>query len=221
VPTKVVIVSKPDYFATFSGGAQEYLSEPGITPFHIRFHKTGPIFSCPGGPSPKLYGKKQIHLSSETNLLAPIAKSPDGDWIVPWLNHRQSFDPNKAILTMGCKYGLFYLVRTVQFKEKEICIEDEFRFRKNILIPELRYFNFPWNKEVYSLSIVSEGIRLQCAGEVFQINFIENDFKNKKIEMCECIKGAKGDVQILTLRIMPFETTSVLNKKMIFSLKEV
>jgi len=119
--------SNETYFFQLSGGLPEYLSEPAITPNHIWFKNVGWVFSCPGGPSRHLFGKKNISENIEKNLLAPIFTIND-EIITTAFNKSKILVDGSHALKIRWKFYFCDFERIIHFRENFIEFEDVYNF---------------------------------------------------------------------------------------------
>ncbi len=201
-----IVVSKDEYFIVLSGGTEEYLSEPTITPVHIWFKDIGWVFSCPGGPSRERYGKINLVENIEKNFFAPIARKGDAGWILPAYKECHRINANSELVSMVLDYGPFILNRLVLFREKTIVFEDTFEFTKKEIIDELRYFNFPVVVDKFTISLDKlNEVRLFSRNGIVQMVLIDTNFASRDFEILEKIKTVKGLASVVSLREFNFE----------------
>jgi len=220
--TQTVIISNPNYFIVFSGGTPEYLSEPGITPAHIYFRGLGVLFSCPGGPSHRKYGKINQIDHIEKNMIAPLFKDINQTWIVPafQLNRNMRFLNDTLLLTWD--YDHFTLTRSVIFEKNRIKFKDHFKFKDNENILEFRVFNFPVLTDRYNVQLQNDKqIILSLKKQKISVCLSETDFKNKRIEKLEQIKTAKGVVTVFAVRMHDFQSKNEIEKSVCFSIEKM
>jgi len=217
-PTRTTIIYRPEYYIVFSGGASDYLSEPGITPYHIWFKDIGWVFSCPNGPSTLRYGKKNRIENIEKNILAPVVKLYDGTWDVPLINRNHRFNSKENCLMMTSDYKYFFLERVVQFYEEKIQFEDKFVFKGNSNFSEFRFFNFPVAIDKFKI-VVDKGrfLLLSKSGNIV-VSIHYSDFISSKVEVLELLQSAKGDIRIVAMRDREFKKDNKF-KKICFSIK--
>ncbi len=201
--TKNVIYRQKEYFVCLSGGCPEYLSEPTITPVHIWFQKVGWLFSCPGGPSPKKYGKRNFVEHIEKNLLAPIFRLEGGTWDIPAYAECSKMEVNGNSVRIGFDYRACRIERVFVFEEDQIKIRDDFKFNSSAGIEELRYFNLPIAIDKFDYSIQGTRIILSKNNkEQIEIQINATSFPDTDFEELEKIKTAKGLVQIISVRAL-------------------
>ncbi|MDZ7341186.1 MAG: hypothetical protein ONB27_07505 [candidate division KSB1 bacterium] len=206
-PTKNVIFSNQEYFAVFSAGTPEYLSEPGISPVHLWFREIGWVFSCPGGPTLDKYGKIYPVEHIEKNLLAPIVRMAAAAWLLPAYREGQILSATSRGVVLTFDYGPFQLKRSVFFEDKRLVVEDRFRFTKQAVLEEFRYFNFPIVTDKYKIEIgTTLQLRLLTGGAALRVELLSSDLDEPRFEKLETIKTAKGLAQVVALRKLNFAT---------------
>jgi len=205
-PTRNIIVSQKEYFVALSGGSSDYLSEPGITPLHLWFKDIGWVFSCPGGPSPRKFGKIRPVEHIGKNVFAPIARMNDSEWILPAYKECEDVKVWSDSAFMVMDYGPFILNRHVLFKDTIIVFEDLFEFKGNGILSELRYFNFPVVIDKFKIDLdrLNE-VRLLSENGIIRIIVVDRDFLSKDFEVLECIKTAKGLASAIAMREIDFK----------------
>jgi hypothetical protein len=200
-PTKNVIISKEEYFAVFSGGTPEYLSEPCVTPIHLWFKEVGWIFSCPGGPSPEKYGKINFVENVDKNFFAPMINQNNLAWDLPVYLRCIEFNANSESLSIIFDYGIVICKRRVLFNNRCLIFEDFFRYKKDGSINELRYFNFPVVIDKFEIEFEQQNkMRLISDNGIIQIKIMDTDFGFNNFDKAEKIKTAKGMAHVVTLK---------------------
>lgn len=221
-PTKNVIAASPEYFLSVSAGTPEYLSEPGLTPNHIWFKKTGWVFSCPGGPSPKTFGK-DIHVQNvEMNFFAPIARCHKLGWIVPANKEGKILEAKADHVELSFNYGPFVVRRMISFDEKEIIFHDRFTFKIEAIYAEFRICNFPIVTDKFEINIKEPNdIFLSSETGKIKVEILNTDFPSGKIESLETVKTPKGLARVVALRELDFSSNSRMEKSVKFSVAEI
>lgn len=206
-PSGLVVFSNEKYYAVFSRGAPEYLSEPGITPIHLWFNKVGLFFSCPGGPYSK-FGKINKVKNIDKNIFAPIVKRKYKEaWYLPAFKKDQYIGIVDNLLVMIYDYGPFILKREVKFECDRLVFRDEFEFKVNEVFEEFRYFNFPVICDKYNVVIEDRQKLKFVSGKNCIKMFIEDsDFKYSIFEKGERFKTVKGPAETLFLRKNEFQS---------------
>ncbi len=149
--TQTAVISREKYFVVFTAGASEYLSEAGVTPHHLWWKGLGPVFSCPGGPTPERFGQR-TPAGQEQNLFAPLARTKDG-WLLPAHRAGSGFQLDGDQLRLSFDYGPFDLTREISFGADVIDIRDRFDFLEDTLFDEFRFFNLPVAIDRFSVSV--------------------------------------------------------------------
>lgn len=221
-PTKNVIFSNREYFAVFSAGTPEYLSEPGISPAHLWFREVGWVFSCPGGPTLDKYGKIYPAEQIEKNLLAPLARRSAAAWLLPAYREGQILSATPSEVVLCFDYGLFHLKRFVFFEDRRLIVEDKFQFAEKAILEEFRYFNFPIVTDKYKIEIGSgPQLRLLSGSAAVQVVLLSSDLGEHRFEQLETIKTAKGLAQVVALRKHSFEILPGQENHLRFAIERV
>ncbi len=219
-PTKNVIISRDEYFLSLSAGTPEYLSEPGLSPNHLWLKDVGYIFSCPGGPSPKTFGKENQIQNVEMNFFAPIARNLHSKWMVPANREGKIIAAFEERLEVHFEYPDFSVTRKIELNENDMIFLDNFIFFKSEMLAEIRYFNFPVIIDKFEIAFnQTKLIELKSGKGNVNLEILETDFTQKKFESLEKIKTAKGLAQTIVLRELNFEPQANLQKYIRFSLK--
>jgi len=220
-PTETAFISNDKLFCCLYGGLPEYLSEAGVTFQHLWFRDIGWVFSCPGGPSPKIYGKFTSVANVEKNYFAPLAQDKVGRWIIP--AHRkgsvQQLKPN--LVQVDLDYGSFRVKRKVQILESKLLVEDEMEFSQDTRFNEFRYFNFPVVIDKFEIDWNEKNpheLQLRSMGGTVRFEFKHNDFGKAVFERLEEIKTTKGLTQVVAFRKNDFQVKAGQHKKIVFSI---
>jgi len=191
--------SNENYFFQISGGLPEYLSEAAVTPNHIWFKNVGWVFTCPGGPSRHLFGKKNASENVEKNLLSPF-------FIVKDEVITTAFGKSKIVVTSASsikikwKFPFCDFERMVSFQDNSIEFIDSYHFTLEIVVNEWRYFNFPVVLDKFGVKLKDDGFLLNHQKEHVGVQIIETNMPKTKLELLEEIKTAKGLAKVVALR---------------------
>jgi hypothetical protein len=199
-PTNVATVSRENYFAAFFGGLPEYLTEGGITPYHLWWRNFGVIFSCPGAPSPQRFSRLSP-AGGEQNFMAPIATNGTG-WIIPAEKTSDQFVLSDDLITMDYNYGPFAISRNVKFGHGELTFHDNIRFSEDRQFDEFRFFNFPIDCNETDVEIVDDTrvlLKKSNCMIALEIEGVPGNF-----ELLETIPSARGLLRPLVKRKLNF-----------------
>lgn len=203
-PTNAAVVSTTKYFVACTGGLPEYLSEASVTPQHLWWENLGWIYSCPGGPSPELFGKRWA-LHSERNFWAPLAKVHER-WLTPAGRKASLFTAEAQRLRMRLDYGLFVFDRRLEFGDEVLIFEDRFHFAGRDLVQELHFFNLPVAIDRFTFSFGSpEAVQLRCKQHIVDVRITACDFPDAGFEALDTVKTARGMARLLVKRLRDFQ----------------
>ena len=219
--TQQIVYSNAHYYICLSAGLPDYLSEPGISPAHVWFRDIGWVYSCPGGASPRRFGKVHRIENIEKNLFAPIAYGSK-DWYIPAGRPGVIFKCEDDSATLAFDYGIFEVTRTVRFEKEKIEFSDDLRFMRQVTLDELRLINFPVVIDKFKIDLDRRNeVRLLHRNGVIRLLLEVCEPKVEIFELGESIKTAKGMAQIVTLRIPEFAAIKGRNTRVRFSLQAI
>lgn len=202
LPTHVAAVAKENYFAAFFGGLPEYLTEAGVTPYHLWWRDFGVIFSCPGAPSPARFSKFSPQ-GGEQNFLAPIAINGAG-WMMPAAKTSEKFIASDNYINIEHDYGPFVVHRRVELAPEALRFEDSVRFKDDRQFDEFRFFNFPIQCNEMQIEIIDDArVRLRKNDRLLLLE-VEG---GGKFELLQSISGARGALRPLVKRELNFAVT--------------
>jgi hypothetical protein len=204
-PTQMIVLSNSFIFTAFRCGQSRYHTEPGISPLHLWLKNVGWVFSCPGGPTEKQYGKFAGAENPAMNFLAPLVKPAEGDWILPVGRESRILDTGADRVRMMMDYGLFRLIRSVRIDEAECVIEDCFEMARNAHLEKFRYVNIPVVIDKFKINCprINE-LHLIGPKGVVRVHVSTKDFKERHFEKFEEIRSAKGRVTVMGFQETPF-----------------
>lgn len=216
-PTRVAAVARGNYFVAFYGGLPEYLTEAGVTPYHLWWRDFGVIFSCPGAPSPQRFSRLSP-AGGEQNFLAPIANNGTG-WIIPAARTSEKFLVNDNHIEIAYDCGPFTIHRKVELGQEELRFHDTLHFFDDRTFDELRFFNFPVSTERLEIKIVDDShVKFKKQDQVI---LLELKGGLGKLELIESIPSARGVVRPLVKRAMNFRAQQHQQVSVSFSFREI
>jgi len=204
-PTQMVVLSNGFVFSAFRCGKSRYHTEPGISPLHLWLKNAGWVYSCPGGPTEKQYGRMLGADNTEMNFLAPLIKPAGGDWILPVGRQCRILDTGSERMRMMMHYGPFRLFRSVRLDDTEFIIEDHFEMVRNAHLEKFRYANVPVVIDKFKIHCprINE-LHLIGSEGVVRVLVTSRDFKEKHFEKFEEIRSAKGRITVMGFQESPF-----------------
>ncbi|MBN1894367.1 hypothetical protein JW906_07715 [bacterium] len=204
-PTRTAVLSNGFIFSAFRCGKSRYYTEPGISPLHLWLKKAGWVFSCPGGPTERQYGKVFGGEYFKMNFFSPLVKPSGGDWIIPVGRECRILDIGADRVRMTMDYGPFRLFRSVRLDDTVFVIEDHFETLRNTQLEKFRYVNIPVVIDKYKIDCprINE-LHLIGSEGVVRVFVTSRDFKEKHFEKFEEIRSAKGRVTVMGFQESPF-----------------
>ena len=218
-PSQVAFLKNENVFVSIFGGLEEYLTEPGLTFLHIRFKDVGWFFTCPGGPSPDLFGKKTSAENVERNVFTPIACDNQNRWYYPSRKRGRVEPIGEDGVKARINYGPFEIEREIVLLKNGIRVNDQFHFLKQTIYSEFRFLNIPVIVDKFYMEVQDSGTVLFSSdkGKV-KLKIINTDFNPAEFERLETIKTAKGQARVLSMRNKLIETEIDSKKQFQFEL---
>ncbi len=200
-PTRVAAVSKENYFAAFYGGLPEYLTEAGVTPYHLWWRDFGVVFSCPGAPSPERFSRFSPK-GGEQNFFSPIATNGTG-WIIPAGKTSDRFLLKDDQIDIEYDCGGFAIHRRVSFGDNSLHFSDAIRFTAARKFDEFRLFNFPILADKINITILDHHHALLEQNNCSLL--LELEGGEGVFELLDAFSGARGRLRPLVKRQLHFE----------------